>query len=351
MGILLTAFVYVPFATVIVPYLDVFSLTVKPFADHEDQLKSFPKGQFSINSGRLRKQVIYFAVTAQIVNQILEIVVPVFKRRGASKFKEMQSRKAAKKGDVVQDDAADDPQEERDFLKRVRNEAELETYDVTADFREMVVQYGYLALFGVVWPPTAISFLINNWIELRTDAAKICIESRRPTPWRAESIGPWLDSLGFLTWFGSITQAAIVYLFSGQGEEGPAGSPWTIKAWALLLTIMLSEHIYFIVLWAVRIFISRLDSPGLQKERAARYALRQKYLRESKSGLAGTSKSSTNEKDITRQSLEDDARAGSLVNASLEKRFWARQRGWEETARYGQSLIEKAATSESKKAK
>src|SRR6195952_3623886 len=102
---------------------------------------------------------------------------------------------------------------------------------------------GYLSLFSVVWPLTAVSFFINNWIELRGDALKIALETQRPVPWRADSIGPWLDALGFLSWLGSLSTAALIYLFSGDGF-GPDGTPNKITGWGLLLTMFFSEHIY-----------------------------------------------------------------------------------------------------------
>jgi len=136
-----------------------------------------------------------------------------------------------------------------------------------------VVQFGYLSLFSVIWPLTGVSFLINNWIELRGDALKIALETQRPVPWRADSIGPWLDSLGFLAWLGSLSTAALVYLFSGDGL-GPDGTPWNIKAWGLLLTMFFSEHIFLAVQLGVRKALSKIDSPGLQKERAERFAVR-----------------------------------------------------------------------------
>lgn len=120
---------------------------------------------------------------------------------------------------------------------------------------------------------TAVSFLINNWIELRGDALKITLETQRAVPWRADSIGPWLDALGFLSWMGSLTTAALVYLFSGDGL-GPDGTPWSIKTWGLLLTMFASEHIYLGVKFAVRKALSKIDSPGLQKERAERWTVR-----------------------------------------------------------------------------
>jgi anoctamin-10 len=70
-----------------------------------------------------------------------------------------------------------------------------------------------------------------------------------------------------------LTSAALVYLFSGDGL-GPEGTPWNIKAWGLLLTIFFSEHIYLAVQIAVRQVLSKIDSPGLQKERSERFLVR-----------------------------------------------------------------------------
>ena len=347
--VFLTAFVYVPFASVIVPYLDVFSLTVRPFAEHEGQLKTPEAGRFEINPDRLRKQVIYFTVTAQIVGAVTELIVPYVKRKAFAKVKEIQSEIALKKGGAAPDPSEYDAPEEAAFLQRVRNEVELDVYDVTVDLREMVLQFGYLSLFSVVWPLTGVSFLVNNWFELRADAMKICSEMRRPTPFRAESIGPWLGSLMFLTWMGSITEAAMCYMFSNDGI-GPDGSPKGIAAWALLLSIFLSEHVFLSVRWAIRLVISKLDSPGRQKERKERYNIRQKYFEESLIALDKISPTGdTREEKISRKSLEDDQRDLSLKTATVEDKFWLRQRGWKETARVGTTMIERVAPDDDEK--
>jgi anoctamin-10 len=206
----------------------------------------------------------------------------------------------------------------------------------------MVLQFGYLALFSVVWPLVPVSFLINNWIELRADAVKICVEMQRPTPWRADTIGPWLDSLGFLSWLGSITMAALVYLYSNDGL-GPDGSPSAIKGWALLLSIFFSEHLYLGIRWAVAFAISKIDSPGRQKERKERYAVRQKYFQESLDQTHRLPPISEKAEEITRSSLEEEARTGSLHATTPEERFWVRQRHWTETAQVGVGLITRAA--------
>ncbi|MCJ1449914.1 hypothetical protein MMC28_000242 [Mycoblastus sanguinarius] len=345
--VFLTAFIYVPFGSLIVPYLDIFRLTARPFAESEKQLET-PKVGFAINPSRLRKQVIYFTVTAQIVNFAMETIVPYIKRRGFHKYQEIKTERAVKKGGAYLNAAANDPPVEADFLARVRSEAELDVYDVETDLREMVVQFGYLALFSVVWPLTAVSFLVNNWIELRSDAVKICVEMQRPIPYRADSIGPWLDSLGFLTWAGSISTAALVYLFSNDGL-GPDGTPSDIKGWALLLTIFFSEHIYLVVRLVVRLAISKIDSPGMQKERTERFMVRKRYFEESFGENAMELPPPMDREKITRATLEEEARQSSLKTTGAQDEFWLRQRSWEESAKVGARLIEKMAPMESKK--
>jgi anoctamin-10 len=345
LGIFLTAFVYVPFGRVLVPYLDVFQLTAQRFTAEG---KPLPTKNWEINPDRLKKQVIYFTVTAQIVNFLLEVIVPYVKRKVFKAVEEVQSEISEKQGAHHIQDA----EEEAEFLMRVRDEAELDEYDVTVDYREMVIQFGYLSLFSVVWPLTACSFLVNNWVEARSDAMKIAIGSQRPIPWRADSIGPWLNSLGFLSWLGSITSAALVFLFH-RDNHGPNGSPWNISGWALLLSILLSEHLYLVVQLVVRNVIRKMDSPGLQKERAERFAMRKQLLEQTFDKDVteeAHGPGQTGGEKITREALEEEARQTSIKGSGTpEQLFWQRQRGAAETIQIGRNLIsEQVATNQPK---
>jgi len=125
----LTAFVYVPFGSIIIPHIDILGLMAQP----EDE-KLGAKATFEINPDRLRKQVIYFTVTAQAVNLAMETIVPYFKRKAFKKAKEFQNKRNGKESYV------NDAPKERSFLERVRNEAELDIYNVTDDLREMCMQ-------------------------------------------------------------------------------------------------------------------------------------------------------------------------------------------------------------------
>jgi anoctamin-10 len=322
-----------------VPYLDIFQVTAQRFTK-EGVIKT---KKFEVNPNRLTKQVIYFTVTAQVVNFVLEVVVPYVKRKATKTVQEVQEEYTSKKGASAH---IKDAPEEAAFLDRVRAESELEEYDVTTDYREMVVQFGYLSLFSVVWPLTACSFLVNNWIEARSDAMKIAIGSQRPIPWRADSIGPWLNSLGFLSWLGSLTSAAIVFLFR-EDPAGPDGSPWDISAWALLLSILFAEHIYLVIQLVVRHAIDRLESPGLQKEKAERFAMRKRLLAETlgeEEAEKAMGPAVTGGAKITREALEEEARQASRKGSrSAEDAFWLRQRGPEETIQVGRGMIKEVS--------
>ncbi|KAI0404331.1 DUF590-domain-containing protein [Xylaria palmicola] len=335
----LSAFVYMPFGNLMVPYLHIFTATAKTLSRDE----SIATQEFRVNPDRLKTQMVYFAVTAQIVNVALEFVVPYLKQIVFKKVEMAQAKRASQDGDVVPD-----APEERQFLQRVRDEAKLNVYDVAVDYREMVVQFGYLSLFSSIWPLTPLSFFINNWVELRSDAMKIAMSSQRPIPWRADSIGPWLNALGFLSWAGSLVSSAIVFLFGGDGD-GPRGDPSKVHVAGLLATILLAEHLYLATQFAVRYALEQMDSPGLQKERKERFTMRKQLLAETLGPdalEAAVPPTPRNGEKITRAALEDEARRLSTSSGSStpERTFWLRQQGMDETIQIGRQLISQAKT-------
>ena len=84
------------------------------------------------------------------------------------------------------------------------------TKDTTADFEEMVIQFGYLALFAPAYPVAPLMAFFKNVYEIRADAVKYCIETQRP-PWRkCEDIGSWSSCLNFLGFMGVVTNATMV---------------------------------------------------------------------------------------------------------------------------------------------
>lgn len=63
------------------------------------------------------------------------------------------------------------------------------------DINDMVIQFGYVTLFAVAFPLAPLCALANNIIELRMDARKILMGTRKPYPHAASSIGIWYHIL------------------------------------------------------------------------------------------------------------------------------------------------------------
>ncbi|UKZ58302.1 hypothetical protein TrVGV298_012170 [Trichoderma virens] len=217
---------------------------------------------------------------------------------------------------MVTDDA-----DEAEFLAQRRNEATLDHYNVQDDIAELVLQFGYLALFSSAWPLIPLGFLINNWVELRSDFAKICIEHQRPAPYRAEGIGPWIVSLEILVWLGSISSAAIVHLFS---TDGVLSGGWS----TLPLTIFISEHILLALTAVARVIFQRFGSEELRRERSEQYARRLSILDEIEE----------HRRDGEHIGVRERERRKSLLIAGNES-FWTKQLEDGASAAAGMKLI------------
>lgn len=63
--------------------------------------------------------------------------------------------------------------------------------DTFQDYQEMFIQFGYVVLFSSAFPLAAMCALVNNIIEIRSDAFKLCTGLQRPFGQRVESIGQW----------------------------------------------------------------------------------------------------------------------------------------------------------------
>jgi len=256
LGLALSAFVYVPFGESVMHFVQhhLFSGSLRAAVILEkfgtnlnDTIKFRSKGEKvagnvstlsffeadrenarqKLNPSRLQEQMFAFTVTNQVVNNFMEIGLP-YVLRAVDAFRSGKSlrhgRALGKKKRVAFEDepvaqtqnqtqGQEKRTEEREFLETVRSEVTRPEYDVFGDYGEMVTQFGYIALWSTIWPLAPVMALLNNYIEVRSDAFKIATVARRPIPIRTDTIGPWLESLSFLTWLSALTNSALVYLF------------------------------------------------------------------------------------------------------------------------------------------
>lgn len=311
--ILLTAFVYVPFGDDIIPHVK--QLLGRLFPKFTSNLALRP---FRPDSDRLRNEVIALTVTGQLSDFFEENILPLIKYKLNEWYRDY--RRAYTKDPMLLMLTSDDPVE-ADFLKRVRNQSTRPTYNVQDDIAEIVLQFGYLALFSPVWPLISMGFLVNNWIELRSDFARICIEHRRPAPTRSDGIGPWVTALETLTLLGSITTAAIVHLF---GANSIGGGSWT----TLPMTIFISEHSLLVLQSLAKWIFERYGSEQVRKERSERYARRLQYLEQIEHNKQA---------GVNLSRAERECRKSVLISGSVS--FWTKQVEDGSSAAAGLALI------------
>ncbi|KAF9431654.1 hypothetical protein BGZ76_011864 [Entomortierella beljakovae] len=284
LSVLLTAFVYIPFGPQIIVILQEYGL---PFAT------------VAIEPKMLKDRLQAFMISNQVISFFSETIFPWATRKlklGANKIQKEVSD--ALKQDSGSDDeqlnvGEQDSEEIKIFLKNVANQVELPVYDVNEDYGEMIDQFGYITLFSVIWPLTGLCAFINNWIELRSDAAKICFHTRRPVPSRTDSIGPWIDNLEHLTWFSSLTNASILYLFrevmvshaeaitsSGSGpiDSTPVDVGSRLSFAVLLVCLLASEHVYLGLRWIVKTILESIPTQAELNVRRTEYGVKRSWL-------------------------------------------------------------------------
>ncbi|KAJ1060778.1 hypothetical protein K5549_019361, partial [Capra hircus] len=170
----------------------------------------------------------------------------------------------------------DPPEEEHSSqLTQAELESCMKKYEDTfQDYQEMFVQFGYVVLFSSAFPLAALCALINNLIEIRSDALKLCTGLQRPFGQRVESIGQWqkvMEAMGVL--------AIVVncYLI-GQCGQLQRLFPW-LSPEAAIVSVVVLEHFALLLKYLIHVAIP--DIPGWVAEEMAKleYQRREAFKR------------------------------------------------------------------------
>lgn len=161
-------------------------------------------------------------------------------------------------GPLRQHEEVDDVQVLLDELKRMPYE------DTIDDYSEVIIQYGFLVLFGVAFPLAALINLVNNVMEFRMDTYKILAIHRRPSVDIATSIGSWLQVIRLLSTLSIVTTIALLTITTPALQQLlQLILPTSVGQAAIdypLVSFVIAEHLLLFVRWAVSALIT--DVPG-----------------------------------------------------------------------------------------
>ncbi|XP_054714021.1 anoctamin-8-like [Uloborus diversus] len=187
---------------------------------------------------KLKEQLAALLITRQVVGNIKESLIPflteTFKlaHLGADHTTHSPSGSENEQKDLSSDQdsepmssASSTPVHDSSNKRKHNNltQAEVESamykYEGTfEDYLEMFIQFGYVILFSSAFPMAAMCALLNNVIEIRSDAFKLCMIFQRPFSQRAENIGTWQDAMEVMGVIAVIVNCALIGM-SGQVQR------------------------------------------------------------------------------------------------------------------------------------
>ncbi|KAH9091753.1 hypothetical protein Ae201684P_011297 [Aphanomyces euteiches] len=97
-------------------------------------------------------------------------------------------------------------------------ESQLDLYETFPDYLKMVIQFGYVVMFSVVWPFCGLAALANNVVHIQNCFHKLCLTRRRPVPRKANSIGQWEKTLYTTLFLAIFAVVGLICLSSGEVE-------------------------------------------------------------------------------------------------------------------------------------
>ncbi|XP_044525450.1 anoctamin-7 [Gracilinanus agilis] len=143
----------------------------------------------------LAQEMLVIMVGKQIFNTLLEIFIPKLQSwKHKQKLRSRRKRKNERTSETLWE----------------ANYELLESQGLFQEYLEMVIQFGFITIFVAACPLAPLFALLNNWLEIRTDAQKFVCQYRRPMAEKAQNIGMWFFLLKFITHLAIISNAFLI---------------------------------------------------------------------------------------------------------------------------------------------
>ncbi|XP_031564579.1 anoctamin-8-like [Actinia tenebrosa] len=192
---------------------------------------------------RLKNTLAALLITKQVVGNVKEALVPFVKQKvkeWKQKKKMEKEKKELAKNQPADKKTGDKPKElDTPLMNQAEIESNMPEYEDTfEDYLEMFIQFGYVVLFSSAFPLAALCALLNNVIEIRSDAFKLCTNLRRPFGEKVENIGTWQDAMEVMGVVAVMVNLALL----GTGGSIQRMFPNMTTAETILLIVFL-EHL------------------------------------------------------------------------------------------------------------
>ncbi|CAH1714513.1 unnamed protein product [Aphis gossypii] len=159
---------------------------------------------------RLRTQLAVLLITRQLIRNIKESALPYV-------LEQIRFAKISFDlfGALTPSDGPAKPNGER-VVSQPELECSMFKFDGTfSEHLEIFIQFGYVVMFSSAFPLAALCAFLNNLIEIRSDAFKMCYVYQRPFGQRIKDIGMWQNIMEVMGFIAVLVNCALIGL-SGQ---------------------------------------------------------------------------------------------------------------------------------------
>eukprot|EP00183_Erythrolobus_madagascarensis_P007359 CAMPEP_0185845522 /NCGR_PEP_ID=MMETSP1354-20130828/1473_1 /TAXON_ID=708628 /ORGANISM="Erythrolobus madagascarensis, Strain CCMP3276" /LENGTH=814 /DNA_ID=CAMNT_0028545509 /DNA_START=78 /DNA_END=2522 /DNA_ORIENTATION=+ len=190
-------------------------------------------------------QLLTLLATRVTVSQALEVLIPFLITKLKKILTWFKVRKRVKNSENASTDTS-----------RYYRESNKAPYaSVLNDYNEIVILFGYVAMFAVAFPLAPLLVLFNNVVEVRTDAFKILKLFQRVNANPGDDIGAWEAALQVLSYVSVLTNSGMLVYTSNSlsflfGDLDP---------WEKLLAFFIMQN----ALFGMKILVSLVPDVSL----------------------------------------------------------------------------------------
>ncbi|KAI9334530.1 calcium-activated chloride channel-domain-containing protein [Obelidium mucronatum] len=276
LSLFLTGVVYIPISDLLVPYVN--PVLEQYGVSHHVVGLNATETRNLLSPSSLQTKVISFSITNQIINQAVQVLIPAIlawwststitkaelkdiederKEKATAADGAKKTSSAAPTGDIAFD-ASNEPilSAEETMRLRIEKALVLPVYDQYDEYAELANQFALLIMFSASWPLVPLFCFINNFLDLRTHAFKVCRTVRRPIPHRTNSIKPWTSIFASFSILGTMTTVLLTLLYKNWDNETPAHMQSIPKLATYFIILVCVEHLQFFTSWVVSVAMS-----------------------------------------------------------------------------------------------
>jgi len=187
-------------------------------------------------------------------------------------------------------------------LRKCELEYQREEYPgVYLDYKELALQFGYASLSAVAFPLAPLLSIVNNIIEVRADAFKLCNVHQRYRMRQCQDIGQWQTVFTTISVMSILTNALLMgfvgsqlqfYIQPSVHQDGTERMK-NHKMWAMVIII---EHVVLVVRWFLDVLIPKTPQ-------WVRFAKMKVLAKQKEAGMTDTIR-----KELSKQQAEFDER-------------------------------------------